>query len=68
MIFSGPILFFLRFPQCKNPINSTLDNGDGFVKRREENYKKRIENWMEIQMNRRIYELGSLPPFFFSVH
>ncbi|MBA0766011.1 hypothetical protein Gotri_015102 [Gossypium trilobum] len=25
--------------------------------------QKRIENWMEIQRKRRIYELGSLPPF-----
>ncbi|XP_076890195.1 putative galacturonosyltransferase-like 7 [Bidens hawaiensis] len=26
-------------------------------------YTKRIEKWMEIQKNDRIYELGSLPPF-----
>lgn len=26
-------------------------------------YTRRIENWMEIQKERRIYELGSLPPF-----
>ncbi|KAL4205401.1 hypothetical protein AMTRI_Chr01g137110 [Amborella trichopoda] len=26
-------------------------------------YTRRIENWMEIQKNKRIYELGSLPPF-----
>lgn len=26
-------------------------------------YTKRIERWMEIQKNGRIYELGSLPPF-----
>ncbi|XP_047312001.1 probable galacturonosyltransferase-like 7 [Impatiens glandulifera] len=26
-------------------------------------YTKQIEKWMEIQKNRRIYELGSLPPF-----
>ncbi|KAL0377483.1 UNVERIFIED_CONTAM: putative galacturonosyltransferase-like 10 [Sesamum radiatum] len=26
-------------------------------------YTKRIEGWMEIQKQRRIYELGSLPPF-----
>ncbi|GLU03027.1 hypothetical protein SLE2022_202470 [Rubroshorea leprosula] len=30
---------------------------------RKGNYKKMIENWMEIQKKRRIYELGSLPPF-----
>ncbi|KAJ8773683.1 hypothetical protein K2173_006333 [Erythroxylum novogranatense] len=33
------------------------------VKWREGNYRKRIENWMEVQRKRRIYELGSLPPF-----
>lgn len=27
------------------------------------NYRKRIENWMELQRKRRIYDLGSLPPF-----
>lgn len=26
-------------------------------------YRRRIEKWMEIQRERRIYELGSLPPF-----
>lgn len=30
---------------------------------RRGNYKKRIENWMEVQRKRRIYDLGSLPPF-----
>ncbi|XP_074309804.1 putative galacturonosyltransferase-like 9 [Silene latifolia] len=30
---------------------------------REGNYRSKIENWMEIQKKRRIYELGSLPPF-----
>lgn len=33
------------------------------VKWREGNYRKRIENWMELQRQKRIYELGSLPPF-----
>ncbi|KAL5761943.1 hypothetical protein ACOSP7_018207 [Xanthoceras sorbifolium] len=33
------------------------------VKWREGNYRKRIENWMEIQRKKRIYDLGSLPPF-----
>ncbi|XP_004504493.1 probable galacturonosyltransferase-like 9 [Cicer arietinum] len=33
------------------------------VKWREGNYRKRIENWMELQKKKRIYELGSLPPF-----
>ncbi|KAI4304932.1 hypothetical protein MLD38_040388 [Melastoma candidum] len=30
---------------------------------REGNYRRKIENWMELQKKRRIYELGSLPPF-----
>lgn len=30
---------------------------------REGNYKRRIEGWMELQRKRRIYDLGSLPPF-----
>ncbi|KAJ0037459.1 hypothetical protein Pint_23092 [Pistacia integerrima] len=33
------------------------------VKWREGNYRRRIENWMEMQRKKRIYELGSLPPF-----
>ncbi|KAF6173616.1 hypothetical protein GIB67_022975 [Kingdonia uniflora] len=33
------------------------------VKWRRNGYTKRIERWMEIQKNGRIYELGSLPPF-----
>ncbi|XP_002520205.2 probable galacturonosyltransferase-like 9 [Ricinus communis] len=33
------------------------------VKWREGDYRRRIENWMEMQRKRRIYELGSLPPF-----
>ncbi|KAI8022675.1 putative galacturonosyltransferase-like 9 [Camellia lanceoleosa] len=33
------------------------------VKWREGNYRRKIENWMELQRNMRIYELGSLPPF-----
>ncbi|KAL5582457.1 hypothetical protein UlMin_014899 [Ulmus minor] len=30
---------------------------------REGDYTRKIEKWMEIQKERRIYELGSLPPF-----
>ncbi|CAI9756250.1 unnamed protein product [Fraxinus pennsylvanica] len=30
---------------------------------RKGNYRKKIENWMELQKKKRIYELGSLPPF-----
>ncbi|GMN41704.1 hypothetical protein TIFTF001_010927 [Ficus carica] len=33
------------------------------VRWREGNYRKRIENWMEVQRKKRIYDLGSLPPF-----
>ncbi|XP_010272110.1 PREDICTED: probable galacturonosyltransferase-like 9 [Nelumbo nucifera] len=33
------------------------------VRWRQGNYRKRIEGWMELQKERRIYELGSLPPF-----
>ncbi|XP_043723358.1 probable galacturonosyltransferase-like 9 [Telopea speciosissima] len=30
---------------------------------RQGNYGKKIEGWMQLQKRRRIYELGSLPPF-----
>ncbi|KAJ0678422.1 putative polygalacturonate 4-alpha-galacturonosyltransferase [Helianthus annuus] len=33
------------------------------VKWRGGKYRRRIENWMELQRKKRIYELGSLPPF-----
>ncbi|KAI4351534.1 hypothetical protein L6164_005892 [Bauhinia variegata] len=33
------------------------------VRWREGDYTREIEKWMEIQKQRRIYELGSLPPF-----
>ncbi|XP_023763918.1 probable galacturonosyltransferase-like 9 [Lactuca sativa] len=33
------------------------------VKWRAGNYRRRIENWMELQRKKRIYDLGSLPPF-----
>ncbi|KAJ7970914.1 Hexosyltransferase [Quillaja saponaria] len=33
------------------------------LKWREGDYTRKIEKWMEIQKERRIYELGSLPPF-----
>ncbi|GMH01663.1 hypothetical protein Nepgr_003502 [Nepenthes gracilis] len=33
------------------------------VRWREGNYRRKVENWMEVQKRRRIYELGSLPPF-----
>lgn len=33
------------------------------VRWRQGDYTRKIEKWMEIQKERRIYELGSLPPF-----
>uniref|UniRef100_A0A0D6R0Y8 Hexosyltransferase n=1 Tax=Araucaria cunninghamii TaxID=56994 RepID=A0A0D6R0Y8_ARACU len=33
------------------------------VKWRLKNYTNQIEHWMEVQKEKRIYELGSLPPF-----
>jgi len=33
------------------------------MKWREGEYTKKIEKWMEIQRERRVYKLGSLPPF-----
>ncbi|KAK4779669.1 hypothetical protein SAY87_015775 [Trapa incisa] len=33
------------------------------IKWRHGNYTQVLENWMEIQKRKRIYELGSLPPF-----
>ncbi|KAL2233592.1 probable galacturonosyltransferase-like 9 [Sesamum indicum] len=30
---------------------------------REGHFREKIENWMEVQRKKRIYELGSLPPF-----
>ncbi|XAR64999.1 Polygalacturonate 4-alpha-galacturonosyltransferase [Bertholletia excelsa] len=30
---------------------------------RDGKFRRRIENWMEVQRKKRIYELGSLPPF-----
>uniref|UniRef100_A0A0C9RH37 Hexosyltransferase n=1 Tax=Wollemia nobilis TaxID=56998 RepID=A0A0C9RH37_9CONI len=33
------------------------------AKWRKNNYRQMIEQWMEVQKEKRIYELGSLPPF-----
>ncbi|KAJ4961244.1 hypothetical protein NE237_021154 [Protea cynaroides] len=30
---------------------------------RQSNYRKKIEGWMQLQKQKRIYDLGSLPPF-----
>ncbi|CAN8289122.1 unnamed protein product [Cochlearia groenlandica] len=35
------------------------------VKWREGSYREKIETWMQLQKKRRIYDLGSLPPFLF---
>lgn len=55
--FSGT--FFGRKPCYFNTGVMVID----LVKWRRASYTKRIERWMEIQKNDRIYELGSLPPF-----
>ncbi|XP_048432854.1 probable galacturonosyltransferase-like 9 [Pyrus x bretschneideri] len=60
--WSDPILsrvFSSRNPCYFNTGVMVMD----LVRWREGNYRKRIENWMELQRKRRIYELGSLPPF-----
>ncbi|KAL1218963.1 putative galacturonosyltransferase-like 8 [Cardamine amara subsp. amara] len=33
------------------------------VRWREGNYREKLEQWMQLQKKRRIYDLGSLPPF-----
>ncbi|KAL7133190.1 hypothetical protein ABFS83_12G123500 [Erythranthe nasuta] len=45
-----------------------LQHGAGVMvmdldKWREGHFGKKIENWMKLQRDKRIYELGSLPPF-----
>ncbi|KAK9276642.1 hypothetical protein L1049_006178 [Liquidambar formosana] len=60
--WSDPVLsrvFASRKPCYFNTGVMVMD----LVKWREGNYRKRIEGWMELQKRRRIYELGSLPPF-----
>lgn len=60
--WSDPVLsrvFQTRKPCYFNTGVMVMD----MVKWREGNYRKRIEKWMEIQRKRRIYELGSLPPY-----
>ena len=60
--WSDPVLsrvFSTRNPCYFNTGVMVMD----LVKWREGNYRKRIENWMEVQRQKRIYELGSLPPF-----
>ncbi|KAG9131417.1 hypothetical protein Leryth_021090 [Lithospermum erythrorhizon] len=60
--WSDPVLsnvFGPRDPCYFNTGVMVMDLG----KWREGNYRRKIENWMEIQRTRRIYELGSLPPF-----
>ncbi|XP_059655974.1 probable galacturonosyltransferase-like 9 [Cornus florida] len=60
--WSDPVLcrvFGWRNPCYFNTGVMVMDLG----KWREGNYRRKIENWMELQRKRRIYELGSLPPF-----
>ncbi|XP_054808505.1 probable galacturonosyltransferase-like 9 [Prosopis cineraria] len=60
--WSDPVLsrvFASRRPCYFNTGVMVMD----LVRWREGNYRKRIENWMELQRKKRIYELGSLPPF-----
>ncbi|KAM7487362.1 hypothetical protein LguiB_024846 [Lonicera macranthoides] len=60
--WSDPVLS--RAFRSKNPcyFNTGVMVMD-LKKWREGNYRRWIENWMELQRKRRIYELGSLPPF-----
>lgn len=60
--WSDPVLsrvFSSRRPCYFNTGVMVMD----LVRWRQGNYRKRIENWMELQRKRRIYDLGSLPPF-----
>ncbi|XP_057948530.1 probable galacturonosyltransferase-like 9 [Malania oleifera] len=60
--WSDPVLsrvFASRRPCYFNTGVMVMD----LVKWREGNYRKKIERWMELQKKKRIYELGSLPPF-----
>lgn len=60
--WSDPVLsrvFSTRRPCYFNTGVMVMD----LVRWREGNYKRKIENWMELQRKRRIYDLGSLPPF-----
>ncbi|XP_054825003.1 probable galacturonosyltransferase-like 9 [Prosopis cineraria] len=60
--WSEPVLsrvFASRSPCYFNTGVMVMDLG----KWREGNYRRRIETWMELQKTKRIYDLGSLPPF-----
>lgn len=60
--WSDPVLsgvFGSRKPCYFNTGVMVMDLG----KWREGNYRTKIENWMELQRKKRIYDLGSLPPF-----
>ncbi|KAL0304966.1 UNVERIFIED_CONTAM: putative galacturonosyltransferase-like 9 [Sesamum calycinum] len=60
--WSDPVL--TRVFESRNPcyFNTGVMVMD-LEKWREGHFRKKIENWMELQRNNRIYELGSLPPF-----
>jgi lipopolysaccharide biosynthesis glycosyltransferase len=60
--WSDPLLsrvFASRSPCYFNTGVMVMD----LVRWRAGNFRRRIENWMELQRKRRIYDLGSLPPF-----
>ncbi|OWM76011.1 probable galacturonosyltransferase-like 9 [Punica granatum] len=60
--WSDPVLsrvFGSRSPCYFNTGVMVMD----LVRWRDGNFRKRIENWMEVQKRKRIYDLGSLPPF-----
>ncbi|KZV36297.1 Glucosyl transferase family 8 [Dorcoceras hygrometricum] len=60
--WSDPVLS-RSFPSSKPCYFNTGVMVMDLQKWREGNYRKKIENWMELQRRNRIYELGSLPPF-----
>jgi lipopolysaccharide biosynthesis glycosyltransferase len=60
--WSDPVLsrvFASRRPCYFNTGVMVMD----LVRWRNGNFRRKIENWMELQRKRRIYDLGSLPPF-----
>ena len=60
--WSDPLLsrvFASRSPCYFNTGVMVMD----LVRWREGNFRRRIENWMELQRKRGIYDMGSLPPF-----
>ncbi|KAL1550932.1 putative galacturonosyltransferase-like 9 [Salvia divinorum] len=60
--WSDPVLSRVFGPRRPCYFNTGVMVMD-LVKWREGQFRKKIENWMELQRKNRIYELGSLPPF-----